>query len=131
MPRAHPLEMEAVAVVEPDRERVVADPPVEPDVGAPPDSLGRPDLDGRDVRMQQGRPRARREPLLPGRRRRLVEQEHGLEPLAEPLREAVDHAALDENARRERVGEDEPHRSRAHGAHPAGRPASSQRRARA
>ena len=37
----HPLAVEAVAQVEADRERVVADPPVEPAVGAAADALGR------------------------------------------------------------------------------------------
>ena len=49
MARVHALAVEAVAQVEPDRERVVADPLVEPAVDAATDALGRGDGDRVEV----------------------------------------------------------------------------------
>ena len=62
----HPLAVEPVPQVEADRERVVADPPVEPAVDATADALRRGDGDREEVVLVQDvRPRRRpRGPLL-------------------------------------------------------------------
>ena len=102
--RLHPLEVEAVPAVEPDRERVVADPPVEPgvDAGSPRGSLG---FDRELVAEEHRAVTESRAPL--GRLFARDEEDRG-QPAAEPLAEPVDDPGVEEHADRELVGKDEP-----------------------
>ena len=65
VPRVHALAVEAVAQVQPDRERVVADPLVEPTVDAATGALGWGDGDRIEVVLAEhaGRRRARAPPI--------------------------------------------------------------------
>ena len=69
MARLHPLEVEAVAVVEADREREVADPPVEPAVGAAHDTLGHGTASGASSSAWNGARRRAGAPPTPRRPR--------------------------------------------------------------
>ena len=129
MTGTHPLQMEPMAVVEPNRKGVVADAPIEPAVGATPDTLRQRDGAWGDVVHTQGRSHPPREARLPRCRCLSVEEEHRLQAVVEPAREPVHDTALHEHAGRERIGEHEPHRPPSHGDHPERRSASSHRTA--
>jgi hypothetical protein len=107
MPRVHPLAVEAVAQVEPDRERVVADPLVEPAVDPATDALERSDVDRVEVVLEEHAD-AGRHPRRPFLRRGAGEAEREGQPAVEALRQAVDDPAVEEHARRERVGDHDP-----------------------
>ena len=115
MPGLHPLGVEAVPLVEPDRERVVADLPVEPRV----DARASPLADAARLRGRARRRAATRRPprRAPAHARRLVAARRGrprasrvAEPLAQPRRRS-------RCRRRPRIesrsGEDDPDRGRA------------------
>ena len=99
----HPLEVEAVPAVEPDRERVVADLPVEP--GIEPARRTVPRFDRELVAEEHRDVTESRAPL--GRLDARYQEDRG-QPVPEPLAEPVDDPGVEEHADRELVGKNEP-----------------------
>src|SRR5947208_16433276 len=104
MARPHPLAMEAMAEALPQRQRVEADPAVEPNVRAAPDALVRPYRPHRQfVAERHARSAAASDPNL-----ELAALENQLEPLAEVRLQPVDDAGVEEEPGRKGIREDEP-----------------------
>ena len=108
MTGTHALAVEALAQAEPERERIEADPAVEPRVRATVD-LAR---DGDAVLDEVGRARNPQVPgaICPGGGLLAGIEEEELEPVAEALREPGDDACVEEEAGRKRIRKDEPDR---------------------
>ena len=109
----HPLPMEAVTQVEPDREREVPDLLVEPAIGTPRGTLGQRHGVGIEV--------VDVEPRHPGGhacgpliRIGATERERDPQSLPEARCEPLDDPAVEERPRGERVGDDDPDRRRCH-----------------
>src|SRR5437667_2190314 len=112
MPRPHALRVESVPQAVPERQRIEADPPVEPQIDAPVELARQAD----SVRLELPRRRHGRVagPLSPGVRLLAHVEQKQLEAVAEPAAKLVHDARVEEETRRERVRENEPNRR--HGA---------------
>ena len=109
----HPLDVEAMAQVEADREREVADPLVEPSVEAAHDTLGKRDgVRGKLVGVERGHAGGQaRRPFLGVR---APERERDAHAVAESGDQTLHDPAVEEGAGGERVGDDDPDRLRRH-----------------
>ena len=109
----HAVGVEAVAPVQPDRERVVAELPVESRVHTP----HRPFAEAARARSEVGALQRGcvAEAVLP--RASVVggDEEHARDRPVEPLPQPVDDAGVEEDPDREQIGQDDPDASCRHG----------------
>ena len=106
VPGLHAVEVEAVPVVEPDRERVVADLPVEPGVDPARAAFAATAVgSGQVVAEERGHVP---QPVGPVGRVLAGHEKDRRERAVEPLAQAVHDPRVEEDADRELVGEDEP-----------------------
>ena len=110
----HALGVESVTAVQADRERVVAELPVERrvDAGAPSVRRSAPELAASSAPSQH---RRLPETARPGTRIVLGDEEDGGDRAVEPLAQPVDDARVEEDPDREQVGKDDPDAPRRHG----------------
>ena len=107
MAGAHPLAVEPVPQAMAERQRIEADATVEPGVCAAEDLFVQ-----RNARRDQLAGHGDARPLRafpPGRRLLTDVEQKKLEPIAETLPKLLDDARVEEQARRERIRQDEPH----------------------
>jgi hypothetical protein len=110
MLQPHPLTVEAVPDAVADRQRVVADVAIEREVHASGDTLHHADPLGEQVRTDV--PRDVAETGRPLERFLLGESEQDVQAAGQPFGQLLDDPAIDEHPRRERIRQDEPHRTR-------------------
>ncbi len=116
MPGMHPLLVKPVAVVQTDRQRVIAELPVEQGVDPGERAVGKPAARRERVAVDQGEPRHEAGPL---RRRIPRHEEDGRHLPIQPLPKRAHDPRAEEDTDREQIGEDDPGLLR----HRAGTPA--------